>query len=248
MRDVSVVSLDLDDTLWELGPVIRRAEGILHDWLRRHYPVVSERFSSADMFAMRPLMLARYPEHRHDVSTLRRATLRHCFEEVGEPREGADEAYAVFYAARNEVKLFEGASSLLEWLSERFTVLALTNGNADLEQIGLSMHFAHVVTAAKAGASKPELAIFDAALAACGTPAAHVVHVGDHPSADVEGALGAGMHAVWFNPNGHAWPEDIAVRRQPGQVHHEVRSLAQLRTLLQPMARSAAMTELSGRE
>ncbi|MEO0422144.1 MAG: HAD-IA family hydrolase [Pseudomonadota bacterium] len=241
------MSLDLDDTLWELGPVIRRAEATLHDWLRRHYPAVSERFSSADMFAMRPLMLARYPEHRHDVSTLRRATLRHCFEAVGEPSAGADQAYAVFYAARNEVELFEGASALLEWLSKRFTVLALTNGNADLEQIGLSTHFEHVVTAAKAGASKPERTIFDVALAACGASASQVVHVGDHPSADVEGALGAGMHAVWFNPQGHAWPQDIEVRRRTGQAHHEVRSLAQLRTLLQPAAPRAATTEQSGR-
>lgn len=241
------MSLDLDDTLWELGPVIRRAEQTLQAWLRQRYPAVSERFSSADMFAMRPLMLERYPEHRHDVSTLRRATLRHCFEAVGAPRAGADDAYGVFYAVRNEVKLFEEVPALLAWLSERFTVVALTNGNADLERIGVSTYFEHVVTAARAGASKPDRAIFEMARAACGVPASQVVHVGDHPGADVAGALGAGMHAVWFNPAGHAWPQDIEVRRHPNQAHQEVRSLAQLRALLQPAARNAATTEQTGR-
>ncbi len=226
------MSLDLDDTLWDLGPVIRRAERTLRDWLEVHHPAVSARFSSADMFAMRPLMLERYPQHRHDVSTLRRATLRHCFEAVGASAAGADEAFAVFFAARNEVEPFEGAATVLEALARRYTLLALTNGNADLEQIGLAQHFAHVVTAAQVGASKPDRAIFDAALAACGADAAQTVHVGDHPVADVEGALGAGLHAVWFNRDGNAWPDNVEQRRRADQRHQEVRSLAELQSLL----------------
>jgi len=46
-------------------------------------------------------------------------------------------------------------------------------------------------------------------LAAAGVPAAHAVHVGDDPRADVEGARRAGIRPVWLNRSGAAWPESI---------------------------------------
>ena len=33
-----VISLDLDDTLWPVGPVIASAETVLLDWLKARYP------------------------------------------------------------------------------------------------------------------------------------------------------------------------------------------------------------------
>ena len=38
MRHARAICLDLDDTLWDLGPVIGRAETAVHDWFRERYP------------------------------------------------------------------------------------------------------------------------------------------------------------------------------------------------------------------
>jgi len=53
-----------------------------------------------------------------------------------------------------------------------------------------------VVASARAGAAKPDPAVFAVALEALGVPAAEAIHVGDGPVADVEGARAAGMRAV----------------------------------------------------
>lgn len=62
--------------------------------------------------------------------------------------------------------------------------------------LGLSDVVDAIITSTGARAAKPEPAIFRAALVELGVSPAAVLHVGDDPSADVDGALAAGMHAV----------------------------------------------------
>lgn len=54
------------------------------------------------------------------------------------------------------------------------------------------------------GWAKPHPQIFAASLALAGRPARDVLHVGDNPRADVEGARAAGLRAVLVAPDGHA--------------------------------------------
>jgi FMN phosphatase YigB (HAD superfamily) len=48
--------------------------------------------------------------------------------------------------------------------------------------------------------------MFDYVLDAAGLEAARVAHIGDDPDADVGGARGAGLAAVWVNRGGRIWP------------------------------------------
>ena len=59
-----------------------------------------------------------------------------------------------------------------------------------------------VIDSAHIGAEKPEARIFHAALEAVGAAADRAVHVGDSIWFDVEGALGAGLRALHFDPYG----------------------------------------------
>jgi HAD superfamily hydrolase (TIGR01509 family) len=226
MDGVRVVSLDLDDTLWNMLPVIERAEGALGRWLTERFPRVAVRFPPMAMRGLRATMLARYPERRHDVSFLRRATLEHCFESAGYDRGDAQAAFEVFMRERNRVDLFDDVMPVLGRLADRFDLIAVTNGNADLEVIGLARYFAHVVQAAEVGAAKPSREIFDAAVRRCDASPEQVLHVGDDAAADVQGALDAGLHAVWLNRGGQRWPGER------GSPHHEVTSLTDLLDLL----------------
>ena len=38
LSNVRAVAFDLDNTLWDVEPVIARAEIRLHDWLRQNWP------------------------------------------------------------------------------------------------------------------------------------------------------------------------------------------------------------------
>jgi putative hydrolase of the HAD superfamily len=65
-----------------------------------------------------------------------------------------------------------------------------------LHEVGLLTLVDGVVSSAVAGAAKPDVRIFEAALALAGCRAAEALHVGDSPANDVEGARAAGIQSL----------------------------------------------------
>lgn len=223
MKDIRTITLDLDDTLWAIHPVIKRAEEQLYTWMAEHYPRITEQFQPADMMQLRSEVIAEFRDRLHDLTYMRRTVLTRLGEAAGYGDSYVDEAFEVFSTFRNDVTLFPEARPALVSLRERYALIAVTNGNADLEKIGIRDLFDGVVSAAMAGAAKPESAIFDMAVAVGGASAAQTLHVGDHPLCDVHGARGAGLKAVWVNRNGDEWPDEYhspdAEVQNVGELH-----------------------------
>jgi putative hydrolase of the HAD superfamily len=71
-----------------------------------------------------------------------------------------------------------------------------------LEGLSLAPWFASVTLSSQVGATKPDPAIFERALARHGAVAARAVHVGDSPVEDGEGARAAGLQAVLIDRGG----------------------------------------------
>ena len=103
------------------------------------------------------------------------------------------------------------SAEILEALGERFKLIAVTNGNANLESIGIRHLFDNVLTAAMAGAAKPAPEVFDMAVQMGGASKAETLHVGDHPLYDVDGARAAGLRTAWVNRTAIVWPDQYAV-------------------------------------
>ncbi len=214
MQDVRVITMDLDDTLWEVMPVILRAEAALKTWFAEHYPGISERVSGDDVMALRAEVVTRYRDRAHDLTFLRKQTIIGMALMAGYDETLAvtisEDAFAVFNEHRNRLDLFPDARPALEKLSARYRLVAVTNGNADLELIGIDDLFDAYVSARTAGAAKPDPRIFTAAIEAGGHPAEHTLHVGDHPEHDVQGARQCGLRAAWVNRRSQPWPEEHA--------------------------------------
>lgn len=68
-----------------------------------------------------------------------------------------------------------------------------------VEELGWSADFRVVVDSGRVGVDKPDPRIFQHAFAALEVEPPQVLHVGDAWEADVQGALGAGASAVWFD-------------------------------------------------
>ncbi len=200
------VTFDLDDTLWECGPLLIAAEQAFYDWIECHYPRISERYALVELVTHRREYCQRYPEMEHDLTHLRQRWLHHLAQAFGYGRELAEHGFRVFWEHRNAVTLFDEAHAVLDGMRERYAVGAITNGNADVHQIGIGHYFDFVITSAQAGAAKPKPEIFYAALTAAGVEASHAVHVGDDPERDVHGANAVGMRTVWVNANATPWP------------------------------------------
>ena len=208
---IRLITFDLDDTLWDVRPVLHSAELTLREWLARHTPDLND-FSVEALGAIRRTLLDAQPELRHRISELRRRILCHALEEAGYPRdeacELAEQAFQVFLEARHAVQLFPEVHPTLEILADRFTLGVLTNGNADVRRLGLADYFRFALCAEELGVGKPDPTPFREALKRAGVEASAAVHIGDHPSDDIAGARRAGMRAIWFNPTGGPWQDD----------------------------------------
>ena len=224
MPSVKAVTLDLDDTLWAIGPVIRGAEEALWQWLAQHYPAIPENYSRDRAASVREQMRRKHWSKSHDFRFLRKRVLEHMAIESGYTSELVDDAFAVFDAARNRVTLYPDVLNALQRLAARYRVVALTNGNANLTTIGIRHLFYDVVTAADAGVAKPASAIFAQAVTRAGTAAEETLHVGDDPHTDVAGATRAGLKSAWMNRERAAWPDDL---RAPDLTVHTMTELCE---------------------
>ncbi len=202
---LSAITLDLDDTLWPIGPVIDRADSAMYTWMQEHCPEVVLALPIPAMRALRDAVFARHPELGHDFTELRLICLREALTPHGYGKREVDQAFEVFYAARNQVELYPEVSDALERLASRVPLVSLSNGNACLDRVGLRHLFRASITAREFGRAKPDPRIFHAACMAAGSDPAHTLHIGDHPEQDVLGALGAGLQAGWINREALAW-------------------------------------------
>jgi 2-haloalkanoic acid dehalogenase type II len=104
-------------------------------------------------------------------------------------------------------RAFADAVPLLRTLRERgIRVVAASNWDASLgealERTGLSRYLNGSVSSAVVGAAKPDPAVFEAALELAGCEAAEAFHVGDSPTADVDGARAAGIGVALLDRHG----------------------------------------------
>ncbi|MDP4299228.1 HAD family hydrolase [Leptothrix discophora] len=192
------LTLDLDDTLWPIAPTLLRAELRLHDWLLAHAPATAQRHGIEAMRALRADVARRQPQLAHDLSQLRRLSLVEALAASGDDTALAEPAFEVFFAARQEVDLYDEVGDALDRLASRYRLLAVSNGNADVRSTGLDRWFSGSVSARQAGVAKPDPRIFALACEALGCAPDAVMHVGDDHAADIVGARAAGLHSAWL--------------------------------------------------
>jgi len=239
MKTIHAICFDLDNTLWDVWPVIRRAEQAMYDFLALHYPQAVASMSIEAMRDSRARVALDYPHMAHDFSFLRRQALREQANACGCPETMAEEAFEVFLHARNQVELYAEVRPALQLLGARYRLFTASNGNADLGRIGIGHFFERTVAAREVGVLKPDAAIFHKVIEGTGLAPAEVLFVGDDPELDVEGARRVGMQPVWMDRDGVAWPPGLA------PPPHTIRSLNELVDLLgcgasPPAARSLA--------
>ncbi|NMG30843.1 HAD-IA family hydrolase [Aromatoleum evansii] len=222
LNQIKAVSLDLDDTLWPIWPTIDRAEKVLHEWLVTNAPATAAMYASPRALReVRDAMEVQRPDLAHDMTALRRESIRVALSSAGDDPSLAGPAFDVFIAERHNVSFFPDALPAVEFLAARYPLVSITNGNADLARVGLAPYFVAGIAALKVGVSKPDVRIFQVAAEAVGVQPHEVLHVGDDMVMDVLGARSAGMQAVWVNRGQAAWPH-------PEQPHLEVTDLSGL--------------------
>jgi putative hydrolase of the HAD superfamily len=206
---VRAVAFDLDNTLWDVEPVLERAEARLTQWLAQHCPRIVEQLTLADMRRARAQLARSEPHNAHDVTYLRLTALAAHAREHGYDEHLAEQGFAVFLAARNEVQTYADVAPALARLRRRYALASLSNGNADLGSIGLAHAFTVSLNARQIGAAKPERRCFERLAQELELGPDAILYVGDDPLLDVVAARAAGCSTAWMNRRSLDWPQDL---------------------------------------
>lgn len=109
-----------------------------------------------------------------------------------------------FDSARTQYfDFFEGIEAWLKRMRQQYKLVVITNGPefsqvTKVERVNLSQHVDHIIIGGQEPAQKPDKSIFEKALKLCALNADEVIHIGDSLSADIQGAINAGIHSIWI--------------------------------------------------
>lgn len=210
---IKLLTFDLDNTLWDVDSIVLRADKAMRDWIRDQHADFAAGFDFRGMRALRDEVMAQRPDIHHDLTQLRTEVLRRAFLGGGygetEALAAAQGAFDAFFRERNRVEFFPDVLEGLAALRRDYEMYSISNGNADIQRVGLGHVFSRHFSAISVGAAKPDPRIYQAALDAAGVSAQEVLHVGDDPEQDVHAAAALGMHTVWVNYGDKVWPEQL---------------------------------------
>jgi HAD superfamily hydrolase (TIGR01549 family) len=240
LTEIKAISFDLDDTLYSNKPVMQvigkkmiayfSLLPILQQSMPGHHKLLDAHFWSH----FRHQALLKQPDLAHDVVQVRLVSYQLGFISLGFAddiaQQQAQSALDYFIELRSDFTVPEQSKKFLANLSEKYPLIAISNGNVDTKALGLSQYFQHVYHAGwqvdgRLLKQKPEGDMFTVACQQLAIKPSQLLHVGDCGRADIQGALRAGCQAAWLSCY------DIG---QPIKVlpHIELNKLVQLEQLL----------------
>lgn len=215
------------------GRVIRSTAGMLHEAFRRFVPDVPlPAFADALVWSWQEAERVRDTTHREVAAPERLTSLiRHLgVDPAGLPGAALPTLLETHMHALSRAIVFPGHhAAVLRDLRRGHRLAIVSNfdytptARLVLDREGITDLFDAIVVSDEIGWRKPQLRIFEAALARLDVPAASALFVGDRLDLDVVGAQQAGMTSVWINREAGAVPAGQA------PPDFEIRDLGELR-------------------
>ena len=135
-----IISFDLDDTLYDNGPVIVHAFQQLYRHMVETYSGFDKVFDF-DGFVQHAHEVHRANPEVFDFSQVRKMHIESALNEASVGSGDINAAYEVFLQARQNVKLFDETIPTLNALQQDYQLISVSNGNAVPERIGLGSFF-----------------------------------------------------------------------------------------------------------
>jgi putative hydrolase of the HAD superfamily len=214
------IFFDLDHTIWDFD---KNAEETLHE-LYSTYKLKDIGLHSADLF------IETYTRHNHRLwaeyhlgritkDELREERFKTTFIELGVQPSlmPADFEDAYVKLGPHKTNLFPHAHETLAYLQSKYTLHLISNGFKESTEIkvkgtNLGSYFQNVIISEVVGVNKPDPLIFQHAIELAGATIEESLMIGDSIEADIRGAMGVGMDAIYFNPFNLKKPEDVPMQ------------------------------------
>ena len=198
------VFFDLDHTLWDFD---KNSELTFETIFNRSHTTIE---TAAFIEKYVPINQACWKLYQYDKIThaeLRYNRLKHSFDELNytisdEQIEDIAQEYIKRLPENNH--LFDGTLEVLEYLNQKYKLHIITNGFAEVQfkkisNSNIGSYFQTITNSEMAGVKKPNPIIFEYALDLAKAKKESSVMIGDCIEADVQGALNAGLDAIFFN-------------------------------------------------
>tara|TARA_B000000475_G_scaffold265153_1_gene253430 strand:- start:2165 stop:2869 length:705 start_codon:yes stop_codon:yes gene_type:complete len=214
MKNIKLITFDLDDTFWDIGPVIIKAELETREWLQEKVGDI-QWGSLSDFLNYRKELIKENNSLEWDISLLRKEIYRRKLDEVVMDKIKRDsiinEAYQNFIDKRHEVTFYEGVFDAIKHLSKKYHLGVLTNGNADIFRFDIGKFFDFSISSLDVKSNKPAEPHFKKALENYKNISYNqILHVGDRQINDIYGAHILGINTLWFNNKNVKWNLEIA--------------------------------------
>lgn len=188
---VKVISFDLDDTLWDNTGVIEKCEKETYDFLCKKHPPFAEHYSQESLLRISEQLIIEGEPHFDNMTTLRKAVLKHALIETAGDLNLVNQAFAVFYYWRNQVVIPDITYKLLENLSKNYSLYAVSNGNSNLYWLGLMQYFEKHYIAGVDGRAKPSAEMLHRICEQKNIQPEELLHVGDNHETDIQSSINA---------------------------------------------------------
>ena len=124
--------------------------------------------------------------------------------------------------------LVNNTIEILTYLKSKYTLHIITNGFKEVQYLklnncGLTPFFNEIITSEEVGVMKPNPKVFEFALEKAKASKNESIYVGDDFKVDIEGALNAGINAIFYNPN---------QKKHELPIFGDVTELIQIKTIL----------------
>ena len=208
-----LITFDLDDTFWDIAPVIIKAEKDTRKWLHKEVGEI-EWGSMNDFLGIREELIKTTPSLEWDISLLRKEVykqkLKALIPDESERDQMINKAYSMFLEKRHEVTFYEGVYDAIKSLASKYHLGILTNGNADIYKYAIRKYFDFSKNSFDVKDNKPNKPHFESAKNACKDISYNeMIHIGDHQINDVFGAHDLGIKAIWFNNKDDEWSQSF---------------------------------------
>ena len=227
MNEITTISFDADDTLWDFEGVMRHALGCALQELCRLVPSTPDSLSIETLIAIRNRVAEEQKDGRVTHEAIRLEAFRRTLQFIGMPNEDlAAHLHALYLKHRFEdIQFFDDVLPTLNALRDHYIMGILSNGNTYPDRCGLAGYFQFVVLAQDYGVRKPDPRLFEVAIGLAGCTKRQLLHVGDSFQNDIIGAKQVGVRSVWLNRQG----ADNDTEQQPD---FEISSLRELTEIL----------------
>ena len=216
---ITDVFFDLDHTLWDFD---KNSELTFETIFNEKHPAIETKVFIEKYVPINQECWKLYQYDKITHEELRYNRLKYSFDALDysisdEEIDAIANDYIRFLPENNH--LFDGTFEVLDYLNQKYNLHIITNGFAEVQykkihNSNIGSYFQTVTNSEMAGVKKPNPIIFDYALDLAKAKKENSIMIGDSLDADVQGALDAGLDAIFFNES------KIQVEQQIKQINH----------------------------